>query len=81
MKKITIYDYTGQPKIIEIETKRLLMINVTVQSGDEVLTAIYKDGSRKYFDSSDSRTINFYDGEDTYCTPKEIKAFLKERKA
>lgn len=77
--KIKIYDYKGDSKVIVLEEKQILWITVKDVSGDEVLTVMYKDGSRGVYDSSNSRLMSFYDGEYSLIG-EEIEKFLKERK-
>lgn len=78
--KIKIYDYKSDPKIVDLGEKEILLITVKEVSGDEVLVVRYKDGTRKCFDSSDSRIMSFDDGEYD-VTGDNITKFLNERKA
>ena len=43
----------------------ILRIDIQVISGDEIVTVIYKDGSKEVRDSGRFRTLDFNDGE--YC--------------
>ena len=78
--KIKIYDYKGDSKIVDLGEKEILLITVKEVSGDEVLVVRYKDGTRKVFDSSNSRIMSFDDGEYD-VTGDNITKFLNERKA
>lgn len=79
--KIKIYDYKGDSKVIDLGEKEILLITVKEVSGDEVLVVRYKDGTRKSFDSSSSRCMNFDDGEYDIIGNDNITKFLNERKA
>lgn len=76
--KIRIYDYSGDPKVIELKDSPILLMTMKEVSGDEILVVRYEDGSRQVFDSSDCRTMSFDDGEYD-IVGKDIKKFLKER--
>lgn len=78
--KIKIFDYKGDSKIVDLGEKEILLITVKEVSGDEVLVVRYKDGTRKCFDSSDSRIMSFDDGEYDIIGDN-ITKFLNERKA
>ena len=64
-KKLTIYDYQGTPVEIEIKDfEEVISAYCEVISGDEILTVIYKDGSKATFDAYPSGRIHGYeDGE------------------
>ena len=78
--KIKIFDYKGDSKIVDLGEKEILLITVKEVSGDDVLVVRYKDGTRKCFDSSDSRILSFDDGEYDISGDNIIK-FLNKRKA
>lgn len=66
MRQLIIRDYDDAPTFTDIDLDNLediLSLYVLVLSGDEVLTVTYKDGSSACYDSSNCRTIGFYDGE------------------
>ena len=51
-KKLTIYDYQGTPVEIEIKDfEEVILAYCEVISGDEILTIIYKNGSKATFDA------------------------------
>ena len=51
-------------------------MHMSVVTGDEILTVIYKDYTEKKFDSSNDRWANFYDGEyDVYNATTGLKLF------
>ena len=52
--------------------EQLSMINVQVRSGDEVITAYFKDGTIKLYDSSNCRIYDFFD--DDYTLYSEYKS-------
>lgn len=61
---VKLLDYAGKSIFVDvgdIDTIESMMI--TVISGDEILTVSYKNGTEETFDSSDSRIMDFYDGE------------------
>lgn len=78
--KIKIFDYKDDSKIVDLGEKEILLITVKEVSGDDVLVVRYKDGTRKCFDSSDSRILSFDDGEYDIIGDN-ITKFLNERKA
>ena len=58
---IKIYDFLNEEKIISI-TKPIDSIEVSVISGDEVITINYQDGTSENHDASDDRYLDLYDG-------------------
>ena len=74
--KIKIFDYDDQPKVIDLGDKPIFHMHIHIWSGDEVLTVIYEDKTRKCFDSSDSRMMSFNDGD---YDIENINEFIKER--
>lgn len=58
---VTIYDYSGKAKNVELknEVKRM---SIRILSGDEILEVEYVDGTFEEFDSCDFRDMNFFDG-------------------
>ena len=58
---IKIYDFLNEEKIIPI-TKPIDSIEVSVISGDEIITINYKDGTSENHDASDDRYLDLYDG-------------------
>ena len=62
-KRVCLRDYAGIKKEVIIpDFEDVVRLGVLIISGDEVLLAFYKNGNYKEFDSSNDRTINFYDG-------------------
>lgn len=61
--KVTIYNYREQPTEIEVgDIERIKSMDVSVISGDEVLTVEYKDSTVDEFDSCWDRCICDYEG-------------------
>lgn len=57
-------DYARRSKTFEIgDIQNIARISITVISGDEIATVIYKDYSSKEFDSSNNRMADFFDEE------------------
>lgn len=72
---LKIMDYKNSLTKTEIDLDNLenvSIINIQVLSGDEVLTAYFKDGTTRCWDSSDCRMHNFYD--DDYTLYSEYKS-------
>ena len=60
------YDYESEMKTFDIgELDSIVKIEIMILSGDEIALVWYKDHTLKRFDSSDSRVIDYYDGEYT----------------
>lgn len=76
--KIRIYDYNGDPTVVELKDSPILLMTMKEVSGDEILVVRYKDGTRQVFDSSDCRIMSFDDGEYDIIG-EDIEKFLKER--
>ena len=62
MKKVKIIDYAGNTTEVEIDLDDILSIELSVFSGDEILTIVHKDGSIDHEDSSWTRNTWYYDG-------------------
>ena len=63
-KKVNILDYSGKRTEIEIDNFETVgAIDLTVVSGDEILTVIRKDFTVEKYDSSNDRTTDYFDGE------------------
>lgn len=58
-----IYDYANRAVEVDTQGKEIDHINVTVLSGDEVVNIYFSDGTKIYKDSSDCRTLSFFDGQ------------------
>lgn len=73
-----IYDYDNSPKLIDLPVSEdeISCITVTVLSGDEVVEITTKNGDSFTFDSSESRLINFSDGEYFIDNPQTISSWL-----
>lgn len=62
--KIKILDWNSRGKEVEIgKIEKVMAMYIQVISGDEVLCVFDKKGNIHRFDSSDTRTMNYYDGE------------------
>lgn len=53
------------------DLSNILRIDITVVTGDEIADVITKDGERYHFDSSSSRTMDFFDDEYCLFSPSE----------
>lgn len=59
---IKLLDYKGTPVEHDVgNIEDIAGMFIFVLSGDETLRVIYKDYSEKYFDSNNSRMINYLD--------------------
>ena len=63
--RINIYDYRGNHRTIILKEELVDSLFITIISGDEELTVLYKDGRAEVFDSCDDRREDYYDGR--YC--------------
>lgn len=61
-KKTIIFDYQNKPVEIELRNVKIVAISVTIISGDETVDIYYEDGKVNYFDSSECRHTDFFDG-------------------
>ena len=80
--KITILDYKAKQVEVDIgNIDDVLLIDMEVVSGDEVLNVTYKDGSRKYFDSCDTfRLMSYDDGSyPVYITGTSVNLLENEK--
>lgn len=59
---MTIYDYDDRPVTIQLPDKDIELVLVTILSGDETGHVKFTDKSCVYFDASDARSIDFFDG-------------------
>lgn len=67
---INIVDYKDERIKVDIgDIENIDYIHVDVLTGDELITAWYKDGTYKDLDSSQCRLKDYYDGE--YEVPSE----------
>ena len=71
--KLTIMDYSDEKREFDIGDKEdIALITSSVISGDEVAEILYKDFTKRTFDSSDDRMMNYYDFEyELYNCQKE----------
>lgn len=68
--KLKLMDYMDRTKEFDIGKKEdILRIDIRVISGDEIAIVTYTNGLKVEFDSCNTRTQNFYDGE--YCIYKK----------
>lgn len=64
--KLKLMDYMDRTKEFDIGNFNcILRIDIRIVSGDEIAVVTYMNGDKTEFDSCDTRTENFYDGE--YC--------------
>ena len=61
-KKTCIFDYDDNTRTIEFKSVGIIAISVTILSGDETIDVYYEDGTVEHFDSCDTRTENYFDG-------------------
>ena len=61
-KKTCIFDYDDNTRTIEFKSVGIIAISVTILSGDETIDVYYEDGTVEHFDSCDTRTVNYFDG-------------------
>lgn len=61
--EIVLFDYNATKKTFDIgEFKDISKIEITILSGDETAKVFYKDTTIAWFDSSNDRRIDYYDG-------------------
>ena len=59
-----LVDYLGQETFVDVgNLDEIVRMTITVLTGDEVCTVIYKDYSTKTFDSSNGRMADYWDDE------------------
>lgn len=63
--RINIYDYCSNRRTIILREELVDSLFITVISGDEELTVLYKDGRVEVFDSCLDRREDYFDGR--YC--------------
>ena len=76
---IKCYDYGNKEFFIHDKHKEedISMIDVTVISGDEIITIYWDDNTQLDFDTGDeSRVIGFYDGQYTIKDKEKIHKWL-----
>ena len=62
-KKVRIFDYQDEPMEITIKGfENVKEFVFEIISGDGILTVIYNDNHKEYFDSSDCRCMAFANG-------------------
>ena len=54
---VKLLDYSGKEVVVDVGN----IEDIAVMTGDEILTVIYKDYSKKIFDSSECRIGCFHD--------------------
>ena len=82
MTKLKVLDYKGEETDVDIECALddIFIISITVLTGDEIMSIIYKDGSKETIDSSMERWENCYDCEyDVYNPGQGINLLENER--
>ena len=57
-----IFDYNDVLHPVELKSCGILAISVTILSGDETIDVYYEDGTVEYFDSSNNRIEDHFDG-------------------
>lgn len=61
--EIKLLDYDGNQGFVEVgDIDQIKSMDITILSGDEVLAVEYKDGIIAGYDSSEGRTMDFFDG-------------------
>lgn len=73
-----IYDYDNNPKLIDLPVSedKISCIEITIMSGDEIVEVTTENGDSFTFDSSESRVIDFFDGEYSIDNPQTISSWL-----
>ena len=62
--KITLLDYVGNKVVFDVgEKDSIATIDLSVITGDEIANVVYKDYSRKRFDTRDDRMTDYFDDE------------------
>lgn len=61
--KFNIYNFENEPTEVELKCRAISKIYVRVITGDEVVTVIFSNGTTKTFDSSNTRIVDFADGD------------------
>ena len=61
-KRTYIFDYGNRARSVELKPVAIIAISVTILSGDETIDVYYEDGTVEYFDSSDNRIEDHFDG-------------------
>ena len=83
MSNVFIMDYRGNKEEIDINIEDVLVMDVIVKTGDEILNVLYKDGHRERYDSSNCRGRDFYDGEyeviNRLCGTDELDSWLSRK--
>lgn len=60
--ELRIFDYANKVSTIKTQDKEIKQIEVTILTGDEIITVWYEDGTCEKFDSNFSRCQDFFDG-------------------
>lgn len=71
MKEITIYDWEGESTTFEVDLSKVKAIIIDIISGDEIASVKYDDENVEVYDSSTSRTHDFYDSTYTIYNPEK----------
>ena len=59
---VKLLDYSGKEVVVDVgNIEDIAVMSIIVMTGDEILTVIYKDHSKKIFDSSECRIGCFHD--------------------
>lgn len=61
-KRAYIFDYDDRARSVELKPIDIIAISVTILAGDETIDVYYEDGTVDYFDSSDNRIEDKFDG-------------------
>ena len=61
-KRTYIFDCNNIARSVELKPVAIIAISVTILSGDETIDVYYEDGTVEYFDSSDDRIEDHFDG-------------------
>ena len=61
-KRACIFDCGDRARSVELKPVAIIAISVTILSGDATIDVYYEDGTVEYFDSSDNRIENNFDG-------------------
>jgi hypothetical protein len=78
---IKLLDFGGNEVVVDVgDIETIKEMDITIMSGDEILTVYYKDGTEKEFDSCNYRIWDFYDGLYTLYSEDEGVNLLDDEK-
>lgn len=78
--RVFIYDYANREVEVNLPVDKvedIIGIYVTVITGDEIVTFVFKNGNSLKVDGSSHRIWDFYDGSYVVDTPEKIKKWIE----